>query len=117
MSGAQPVGHGIFARPDQVSRRFLFVGGHPNFRELPRPIELRQFLRITPIRLDAIAGAHGGQARGDHRSLAAQTVQLPLQRIATRSRFSYTNTAFSVFVIRFARRSTARAWFSIVHVS
>jgi hypothetical protein len=55
MLSAQPIREGIFADADQVSRGSLRSGRHANLRQLSRPIQPGQFLRVTPIGFHPIA--------------------------------------------------------------
>ena len=75
------------ARPDQIPHRLMGCIRNPNSGQLTGSVQLRQHHRVSPIRLDAIAGFHRNQ-RGRHdRAFMAKICDLPMQPITARAGF------------------------------
>ena len=59
------------ARPDQIPHRLMGCVRNPNGGQFACAMQLRQHRRVSPIRLDAIAGFHRNQqGRHDHAFIA-----------------------------------------------
>jgi hypothetical protein len=72
---------------DQIPHRLMGCIRNPNSGQLTCSVQLRQHHRVSPIRLDAIAGFHRNQ-RGRHdRAFTAKICNLPMQPITARAGF------------------------------
>src|SRR5690606_12276011 len=77
---------GCLAGAHHVTQRLMGLIRDPGRRELTAAVQSRQLGRVTPVRLHSVAGLHWDEGRRDHVAVHAQTHQLPIQRVAARSR-------------------------------
>jgi len=77
MARAQLVLLRRLARPHQVPQRLVRLIRHPDSCEITGPIATRQLQRVSPVRLDPVAGFHRHQRRRHHIAVHAELRQLP----------------------------------------
>ena len=75
-----------FARSHQIAQRLVGCVGHPGRRQFSGPTISRKFQRIPPIRLHPIPGFHRHQGGCHHLVFRSHPRQLPVQRVACRTR-------------------------------
>ena len=76
--------HRCCARPNQIAHRLMGGIRNPHRRQFAGAVQFGQHHRVSPVRLDPIAGFHRNQrGRHDH-AVMAKICELPIKTIAAR---------------------------------
>src|SRR5712671_4654069 len=68
---------------DQISKRFVCGVWNPHWRQVPRPVQNRQLLRIASVGLDPFARLARDHGRRGHGTLVPEAGELAVDAIAT----------------------------------